>query len=116
MSLELYTRGGLVLLRIEKSHVDEMVAHSREEDPNECCGFLAGVSDTARKSYRIIYVPPAALKCLADIRVGWKRLATRMRMINHQSVPIVALPIPARIDVSETSASASESVSTAMPM
>ena len=42
------------MLRIEKSHISEMIAHSREEDPNECCGFLAGVGGTVKKSYRII--------------------------------------------------------------
>lgn len=27
---------------IEQRHVDEMIAHAREENPNECCGVLLG--------------------------------------------------------------------------
>ena len=27
-------------MRISKAHWDEMVSHAREEEPNECCGYL----------------------------------------------------------------------------
>ncbi len=30
------------MFRLESSFVQEMVAHAREEVPNECCGILAG--------------------------------------------------------------------------
>lgn len=32
---------------------DELVAHARELDPYECCGFLAGTGKEVRKVYRI---------------------------------------------------------------
>lgn len=30
------------MLQIERSFVDDMIAHARAEAPNECCGLLAG--------------------------------------------------------------------------
>jgi proteasome lid subunit RPN8/RPN11 len=35
-------------MRIAQSLIDEMVAHAREDDPNECCGMVGGVEDEAR--------------------------------------------------------------------
>ena len=41
------------MLNIEKRFVDEMVAHTLEEAPNECCGMLSGKDDAVSKLYRI---------------------------------------------------------------
>ncbi len=41
------------MLRIDKRFADEMVAHSMEEDPNECCGILSGTDGTVQELYRI---------------------------------------------------------------
>ena len=41
------------LLRIEKRHAEEMIAHALKEDPNECCGILAGKDGKVMKLYRI---------------------------------------------------------------
>ena len=41
------------MLRIGKEFADGMIAHSQEEDPNECCGILSGEGDTIHKLYRI---------------------------------------------------------------
>ncbi len=30
------------MLELEKQYVDQMVAHALEDNPNECCGILAG--------------------------------------------------------------------------
>ena len=32
--------------------IDEMVAHAREDAPNECCGIIAGSDGTAQKLFR----------------------------------------------------------------
>jgi proteasome lid subunit RPN8/RPN11 len=42
------------VLNLEQSFVDEMLAHAREDDPNECCGIIAGSDGTATKLYRAI--------------------------------------------------------------
>jgi [CysO sulfur-carrier protein]-S-L-cysteine hydrolase len=39
-------------VRIAKELIDEIVAHSREEAPNECCGLVAGRDGTATAVHR----------------------------------------------------------------
>ena len=41
-------------LRLPQEHIDEMIAHAREDAPNECCGIIAGVDGKATKLYRAI--------------------------------------------------------------
>ena len=40
-------------LSIPKQILDDLVAHAREVDPYECCGFLAGTGNTVTRLYRI---------------------------------------------------------------
>lgn len=42
------------MLTLEQSYVDEMIAHAREDDPNECCGIIAGLDGAAAKLYRAL--------------------------------------------------------------
>ena len=39
-------------MRIPRQIVDEIVAHSLEDAPNECCGLLGGAGGEARTLYR----------------------------------------------------------------
>jgi proteasome lid subunit RPN8/RPN11 len=39
-------------LEIPRAMLDEIVAHSREEAPNECCGLIAGRDGSATRLYR----------------------------------------------------------------
>jgi [CysO sulfur-carrier protein]-S-L-cysteine hydrolase len=39
-------------LRIAQQLLDEIVAHAREEAPNECCGMVAGSDGRATRVYR----------------------------------------------------------------
>ncbi len=39
-------------MRIARSLIDEMVAHAREELPNECCGMVGGKDGEAMTVYR----------------------------------------------------------------
>lgn len=41
-------------LRLPQAHIDEMVAHAREDAPNECCGIIVGADGRAKKLYRAI--------------------------------------------------------------
>lgn len=34
-----------VIARLRRSHIDEMIAHAREDAPNECCGLVARQGD-----------------------------------------------------------------------
>ena len=40
-------------LSIPQQIFDDVVAHARELDPHECCGFLAGTNNTVTRVYRI---------------------------------------------------------------
>jgi [CysO sulfur-carrier protein]-S-L-cysteine hydrolase len=39
-------------MRIPRALVDEMVAHAREDLPNECCGLVGGADGVAQTVYR----------------------------------------------------------------
>lgn len=39
-------------MRIAQGMIDEMVAHAREDLPNECCGLIGGVGEEAKTLYR----------------------------------------------------------------
>lgn len=40
------------MLKLGQDMVDEMIAHAREDTPNECCGIIAGKDGRATKLYR----------------------------------------------------------------
>ena len=40
-------------MEIAKRYVDEMVSHALEDDPDECCGILAGPDGRVVKLYRM---------------------------------------------------------------
>ena len=42
------------MLTLERSYVDEMIAHARGDDPNECCGIIAGLDGSAMQLYRAL--------------------------------------------------------------
>lgn len=44
------------MLKIKQVFVDEMIVHALEDDPDECCGILAGNSNEIIKSYRMTNV------------------------------------------------------------
>jgi [CysO sulfur-carrier protein]-S-L-cysteine hydrolase len=39
-------------MRVPQAMVDEMVAHAREDLPNECCGLIGGADGEAKALYR----------------------------------------------------------------
>ena len=39
-------------MRIQRSLIEEMIAHAREEAPNECCGIVTGSSGVASTLHR----------------------------------------------------------------
>jgi proteasome lid subunit RPN8/RPN11 len=42
------------VLKLERKYVDEIIAHAREDDPNECCGILAGADGRVTRLYRAV--------------------------------------------------------------
>jgi [CysO sulfur-carrier protein]-S-L-cysteine hydrolase len=41
-------------LVLEQQYIDEMIAHAKEDAPDECCGIIAGKDGRATKLYRAI--------------------------------------------------------------
>lgn len=39
-------------MRVPQPMIDEMVAHAREDLPNECCGLIGGSDENAQTLYR----------------------------------------------------------------
>jgi proteasome lid subunit RPN8/RPN11 len=57
-----------VALTLPQEMIDEMVAHAREDAPNECCGIIAGADGVARKLYRAINAEASPYRYSVDTR------------------------------------------------
>jgi len=47
---------------------DELVAHARSENPNECCGMIAGIDGVARRVYRVTNTEASPFMYVMDPR------------------------------------------------
>ena len=54
------------MLRIGREFADDMIAHALQDDPNECCGILAGADATISKLYRITNASPSPYRYQMD--------------------------------------------------
>ena len=88
------------MLSLPRSHSDEIIAHAREDAPNECCGLIAGNDGSATKLYRALNAeaspyrynvdPKDLLRIYRDIDGnGWDVLA-----IYHSHTHTEAYPSP----------------------
>jgi proteasome lid subunit RPN8/RPN11 len=55
-------------MRISRSLLDQMVAHAREEEPNECCGMVASQDGEAITVHRATNVEASPLRFVIDSR------------------------------------------------
>jgi proteasome lid subunit RPN8/RPN11 len=88
-------------LKLPQEHVDGMIAHAREDLPNECCGIIAGDSDgNATELYRAVNAEASPYRYSVDpqdlLRIyrevdgkGWEFLA-----IYHSHTQTEAYPSP----------------------
>ncbi len=53
-------------MRISRQLVDEIVAHAREDSPNECCGMIGGADGAAASVYRSINAEASPLRYSLD--------------------------------------------------
>jgi proteasome lid subunit RPN8/RPN11 len=63
-------------MRISKALVDEMVAHAREDLPNECCGMIAGVDGEATGIIRVANSAASPLRYEMDPQGQYNALKT----------------------------------------
>ena len=54
------------MLTISRAFADEMIAHSQLEDPNECCGILAGRNEVVENVYRIANATPSPYRYVME--------------------------------------------------
>ena len=52
--------------RIRQSHIEEMIDHAKEHDPNECCGILAGIGEDITHIYRVKNSTPSPFRYVMD--------------------------------------------------
>ena len=53
---------------IEQRYIDEMIAHAREDAPNECCGILGGKDGRVLQLYRAVNAEKSPYRYSVDSR------------------------------------------------
>jgi [CysO sulfur-carrier protein]-S-L-cysteine hydrolase len=64
-------------MRISQQLIDEIVAHAREDLPNECCGMVAGVDGQATEVIRVVNAAASPLRYEMDPKgqyEAWKSI------------------------------------------
>lgn len=56
--------------------MDEIVAHAREDTPNECCGMIGGVDGEARTIYRAANAEASPLRYSIDASEQFRLMRT----------------------------------------
>jgi proteasome lid subunit RPN8/RPN11 len=90
-------------MRIARELFDEMVAHAREDAPNECCGMVATSDGEAVKVYRAINAAASPLRYEID---GAEQYRIQME-IDDQDLELGAIyhshtrsePVPSQTDI-----------------
>jgi proteasome lid subunit RPN8/RPN11 len=93
---------------LPRRHAEEIVAHAREEAPNECCGIIAGKDGRALKLYRARNAERSPYRFDIDSRdlyrihsevesLGWEFVA-----IYHSHPGGEAYPSPADLAMART--------------
>ena len=54
------------MIKISQKFIDQMIEHSKSEDPNECCGILAGTNGNISKLYKIRNASPSPYRYVMD--------------------------------------------------
>lgn len=54
------------MIEITQSHYDEIIAHAREDYPNECCGLLFGMNGRAERLLRMENIEHSPLTYRVD--------------------------------------------------
>ena len=90
---------------LEKRYAAEMIAHAREEAPNECCGILAGSDGRVTRLYRTTNIERSPFRYNVDSRElfhvlkeveekGWEILG-----IYHSHTHTPAQPSPIDVEL-----------------
>lgn len=92
-------------MRISQTLIDEMIAHAREDVPNECCGLVGGRDGAATSVYRMRneFESPLRYKLHADdnLRVSKEMLKADEEMIGVYHSHTKSAAYPSQTDVNE---------------
>ena len=85
-------------MKISRALVDEMVAHAREDLPNECCGMVAGIDGEATEVIRVENAAASPLRYEMDPKAqyeAWKSIedgGRELLAIYHSHTKSAAYP------------------------
>ena len=85
-------------MKISRALVDEMVAHAREDLPNECCGMVAGLDGEATEVIRVKNAAASPLRYEMDPKAqyeAWKSIedgGRELLAIYHSHTKSAAYP------------------------
>ena len=85
-------------MKISRALVDEMVAHAREDLPNECCGMVAGLDGEATEVIRVENAAASPLRYEMDPKAqyeAWKSIedgGKELLAIYHSHTKSAAYP------------------------
>jgi proteasome lid subunit RPN8/RPN11 len=90
-------------MRITRALLDEIVAHARQDLPNECCGMVGGMDGEARTVYRAENAEASPLR----YSIGAKEQFRLMREVEAAGEELVGIyhshtksaPYPSQTDV-----------------
>ena len=88
----------LAAVKISRALVDEMVAHAREDLPNECCGMVAGLDGEATEVIRVENAAASPLRYEMDPKAqyeAWKSIedgGRELLAIYHSHTKSAAYP------------------------
>jgi proteasome lid subunit RPN8/RPN11 len=94
-------------LKLPQSMIDEMVAHAKEDLPNECCGVITGKDGVASKLYRTRNAEPSPFRYSIDPRDLLKveremdASGESLLVIYHSHVASEAYPSPTDVRLSQ---------------
>src|SRR3954463_375050 len=88
---------------VAPEHLDEMIAHAREEAPNECCGLVAGREGRTERVYRMANAARSPLR----FEVEPMEVMRTLEEIDQEGLEVSALyhshtrtaPYPSQTDV-----------------
>ena len=85
-------------MKIPRALVDEMIAHAREDLPNECCGMVAGLDGEATEVIRVENAAASPLRYEMDPKAqyeAWKSIeddGKELLAIYHSHTKSAAYP------------------------
>jgi Predicted metal-dependent protease of the PAD1/JAB1 superfamily len=93
------------MITLQREHVEEMYAHAREAEPEECCGLMGGARSAVQSVYRLRNVArdafvtyEAAPEDLFDAQRQMRVRGEQLLGIYH-SHPRSGDPVPSETDV-----------------